>query len=267
MSANQRPEKQVYLGPEAFTFSEYTSGSEGIVGTAKVPSTQVWRVPVGMPLVVALTGKQTATVSSGATESIDLTPEAPLVDFMDDVTAGEYTTDASLVGYYDSTGDGNPDTLITDSTGTQYTGTFGTSEDFITSAELQETDAGGDVDVAFYAVMRHGLTKIQKRNSGKGNVSQELQADDSITWAFSNPDAPDTDRQIKWDARNDGLRGVIPPKFNLDLVFYDASFATAVEEANAENVEVSIPVSQRPVRPDEDAADLRRKVSQNMVAP
>jgi hypothetical protein len=133
--------------------------------------------------------------------------------------------------------------------------------------ELSETAGGGDVDVAFYAVMRHGLTRIQKRNSGKGNVSQELQAEDSITWAFSNPDSPDTDRRITWAARNDGLRGVIPPKFNLDLVFYDTSFATAVEQANAENVEVSIPVSQRPVRQDEDAADLRRKVSQNMVAP
>lgn len=266
MSAGQRPERQVYLGPEAFSFSDYTPGAEGIVGTAKVPSTQVWRVPVGMPLVVALVGRQTATVTSGATETVDLSPEAPLVDYMDDPTAGEYTTDASLVGYYDSDGDGEPDTLITDASSVQYTGTFGTDEDFITSAELTETAAGGDVDVAFYAVMRHGLTAIQKRNSGKGNVSQELQAEDSITWAFSNPDAPDTDRQITWDARNDGLRGVIPPKFNLDLVFYDASFATAVERANAENVEVSIPVSQRPVRPDEDAADLRRKVTQNMVA-
>lgn len=267
MSANQRPAKTVYLGPEAFSFNSYTAGSEGIVATAKVPSTQVWKAPVGSPLVVALVGKQTATVTSGATdETLSLTPEAPLVDYMDDVTAGEYTTDASLVGYFDSTGDGNPDTLITDSTQVSYTGTFGTSDDFITSVDVDEADGAGDVDVAFYAVMRHGYTRLQKRNSGKGNVSQELQSEDSITWAFSNPDAPDTDRQITWDARNSGARGVLPPKFNLDLVFYDESFATAIEEADAENVEISIPVQQRPLAPDEQAADLRRRITNNMVA-
>jgi len=267
MPGNQRPEKSVYLGPEKFDFKSYTPGSEGIVGTTQVPTTQVWRVPTGMPLVVALVGRQTATVTSGADgQTISLDPEAPLTDFLDDVTASEYTEDASLVGYFDSDGDGDPDTLITDSTQVSYDGNFGTDGDFVSSVDVSESAGGGDVDVAFYATMRHGLTKIQKRNSGKGNVSQELQAEDSITWAFSNPDAPSTDRQITWDARNDGLRGVIPPKFNLDLIFYDKEFATAVAREDAVNVEVSIPVSQRPVREDEDPADLRRKVSQSMVA-
>lgn len=267
-NSNARPAKTVFLGPDAFDFSDYTAGGEGIVGTAKVPSTQVWKVPVGMPLVVSLVGKQTTTVDEGvADQTVTLTPEAPIADYMDDVTAGQYTTDASLIGYYDSDGDGTPDTLITDTSTVQYTGTFGTDNDFISSADLTDTSAGtATKDVAFYAVMRHGLTKIQKRNSGKGNVSQELQSEDSITWAFSNPDAPDTDRQVTWDARNEGTRGVLPPKFNLDLVFYDADFATAVEQANAENVEVSIPVDQRPLRPDEKAADLRRKVTSKMVA-
>ncbi|AUG46418.1 hypothetical protein BVU17_02355 [Haloarcula taiwanensis] len=264
--ANTRPGKTVYLGSEMFDFKSYQPGSEGIVATTKVPSTQVWKVPVGMPLVVALVGKQTATAAGGDTTTVDLTPEAPIVDYMDDVTAGEYTTDASLIGYFDSDGDGDPDTLITDSTDTQYTGTFGTDGDFVASAELKETTGNGDVSVAFYAVMRHGLTKIQKRNSGKGNVSQELQSEDSITWAFSNPDSPETDRQITWDGRNSGMRGVLPPKFNMDLLFFDTEFATAVEAADAENVEVSIPVNQRPLRPDEEAAELRRKVTQTMVA-
>jgi len=269
MSASNgaRPSKTVYLGPEDFDFKEYTAGSEGIVGTAKVPSTQVWRAPVGLPLVVALVGRQTATVTSGATdETVALSPEAPVVDFMDDVTAGEYTTDASLVGYFDSDGDGEPDTLITDGTQVSYSGTFGTDNDFITSVDLDESAAGGDVDVAFYAIMRHGLTEIRKRNSGKGNTSQMLQSEDSITWAFSNPDAPDTDRQVTWDGRNSGKRGVLPPKFNLDLVFYDEAFATAVEQANAENVEISIPVHQRPLSQNEEAAELRRKITAEMVA-
>jgi len=270
MSANgqSRPSKTVYLGPEAFDFSSYSAGSEGIVATAKVPSTQVWKAPVGMPLVVALVGKQTTTLDEGtADQTVTLDPEAPTVDYMDDVTAGEYTTDASLVGYFDSDDDGEPDTLITGQSTVQYTGTFGTEGDFISSADLTDTSGNaGTKDVAFYAVMRHGLTTLQKRNSGKGNVSQELQSEDSITWAFSNPDAPDTDRQVTWDDRVSGMRGVLPPKFNLDLVFYDAEFATAVQEADAENVEISIPVKQRPLSNNEDAADLRRKVSSNMVA-
>jgi hypothetical protein len=221
-----------------------------------------------MPLVVALVGKQTATVDEGvADQTVTLSPEAPQTDFMDDVTAGEYTTDAYLVGYFDSDGDGTPDTLITGSSTVQYTGTFGEDGDFLTSVDLSDTSGNtGTKDVAFYAVMRHGVTTLQKRNSGKGNTSQELQREDSITWAFSNPDAPDADRQITWDQSNAKQRGVLPPKFNLDLVFYDESFATAVEEADAENVEVSIPVDQRPLASDENAADLRRKITQNMVA-
>lgn len=261
-----RPSKPVYLGPDAFDFNAYNPGGEGIVATAKVPSTQVWQVPVGMPLVVALVGKQTGTAAAGATTTVDLDPLAPKVDYLDDPTQGEYTSDAYLIGYYDSTGDGEPDTLITDSTPVKYTGTFGEDNDFLTSVEVEETDAT-ETAVEFYAVMRHGLTKIQKRNPGKGNVSQELQNEDSITWAYSNPDAPDTDRQVTWDRKNSGIRGVIPPKFNLDLVFYDKAFGTAVEEANAQNIEISIPVSQRPVRGNESPAQLRSKVTQKMVAP
>jgi len=261
-----RPSRPVYLGPDAFDFKTYTPGVSGIVATAKVPSTQVWQVPTGMPLVVALVGKQTATATASGTTSIDLDPLAPKVDYMDDPTQGEYTSDSYLVGYFDSDADGEPDTLITDSTAVQYTGTFGEDSDFVTSVEIEET---GDTErtVEFFAVMRHGLTKIQKRNSGKGNISQELQSEDSITWAYSNPDAPDTDRQITWDRANGGLRGVIPPKFNLDLVFYDKQFGTAVANANAANVEISLPVSQRPLRDDESPAGLRRKVTLNMADP
>ncbi len=269
MSASNgaRPSKTVYLGPEDFDFKKYSPGTEGIVASAKVPSTQVWKAPVGLPLVVALTGKQTGTVTSGATdETINLSPEAPLVDYMDDVTQGQHTTDASLVGFFDSDDDGEPDTLITDATQVSYSGTYGTDNDFITSVDLDESDGAGDVDVAFHAIMRHGLTEIRKRNSGKGNTSQMLQSEDSITWAFSNPDAPDTDRQVTWDGRNNGQRGVLPPKFHMDLVFYDENFGTAVEEANAKNVEISIPVSQRPLGQDESAAELRRKITAQMVA-
>jgi hypothetical protein len=215
--------------------------------------------------VVALVTKQTVTVSSGATESKALDPEAPQVDFLDDPTAGEYTSNAYIAAYFDSSGDGNKDTLVTDSTDTQYTGTFGTEGSDVTSVELNETAAGGDVDVEIWTVARYGYAKIQKRNSGRGNVTQSLQNEDSVTWAFSDPDDPDSDRQITWDSKNSGPRGVLPPKFKLDVVYYDDTQTVEIDEENATNWHVSIPMNQRPIGSDEDPADLRRRITNSMV--
>lgn len=265
MSATQRRDKPVYIDESSFTLKSYNAGSEGIVATTKVPNTSVWRVPVGMPLVVNLVAKQSVTVTSGSTETKSLDPEAPIVDYLPDPTAGEYEPDAYLAAYYDSDGDGDGDTLVSDSTATQFTGNFTTSGDFVTDVELKETDGGGDVTVDIYTIVRHGYAKLQKRNSGKQNITQELQTEDAISWAFSNPDAPDADRQITWDSKNRGLRGVIPPKFHLDMVYYNDTYTTAVEDAAASNLELSIPLIQRPVRPDESPAELRSKVSLNMA--
>jgi len=197
---NQRPARPINLGADAFDFKSDTAGEESLVATAKVPSNQVWQIPSGRPLVAALVTKQTVTVSSGATESKTLGDGAPKVDFMDDWASGAYTTDAYLAAYYDSDGDGEGDTLVTDSTSTQWTGNYTEDGDFIDSVELSETAGGGDVEVDIYSVVRHGYVAIKKRNSGKGNVSQELQTEDAITLAFSNPDKPDSNRQVTWDA-------------------------------------------------------------------
>lgn len=257
--------KYVDLTADDFDFSGYAAGKESVVGTVQVPTTQVWQVDVGAPLVCALVTKQTVTVTGGATETKQLSPEAPVVDYMDDPTAGQYTEESFIAAYFDDSGDGNKDTLVTDSTGTQYTGTFGSDGDFVDSIEFNETDNNGDVDVDIYTVVRYGYTKFRKRNSGKSNVTQELQTEDSLTWAFSNPDDPNSDRQVTWDGANSNLRGVLPPKFNFDLVFYDETNGLDVDEANASNIVLSIPLRQRPLKPNENAADLRRRVSQAMV--
>ncbi|NLV08731.1 hypothetical protein GOC74_02105 [Halomicrobium mukohataei] len=262
MSANSR---RVYLDASDFQKQGYSAGSEGIVLTTSVPSTQVWRVPVGDPLVVALVAKQTVTVSSGSTESVALEPEAPMVDYVDDITAGEYSPEANVTAYFDADGDGSRDTLVTDSTDVQFTGTETVSGDFIEAVEFEETTGGDDVTVDIFTVVRHGYVTIQKRNSGKGNVSTELQREDAITWAFSNPDDPNSDRQVSWESSNSGLSGVLPPGFNLDVVFYDESHSVDVDAANATNLQLSIPVSQRPLLDDETPADLRRKVSKDMA--
>ncbi len=254
----------VILEADDFEFSSYTAGSEGIVGTVQVPTTQVWQVPVGSPIVCALVARQTVTVTSGSTESKTLDPSCPIVDYLPDPTAGEYDPEAFLAAYFDSSGDGDKDTLVTGSTDTQFTGTFGTSDDFVTSVEFEETTGGGDSEVDVYTVVWHGSVTLQKRSSGKSNVIQELQTEDAVTHAFQNPDAPDADRQLRWDPRNSDTRGILPPKFYLDVVYYDTSFTTAVEESNATNVEIALPLNQRPVKDDEDPATLRAKVRADM---
>jgi hypothetical protein len=64
-----------------------------------------------------------------------------------------------------------------------------------------------------------------------------------------------------------GKQGVIPPKFNLDVTFFDNSETVNVDLANADNLQVSIPVAQRPLTDDEDPAELRRKITQTMMDP
>jgi hypothetical protein len=262
-----RPERTVYLDESAFELKSHAAGSPAAVATAQVPNSQVWRVPVGEPLVVALVAKQTVTVASAATDSTkQLNPAAPVVDYLGDVSEGDYSTDSNVVAYYDSDGGGSKDTLVTDTSGVSYSGTFGGSDDFIQSVDF-DGDGTADREVAIYTVVRHGYAQLRKRSSGKSNVRQELQTEDAITWAFSNPDSPDADRQITWETSNRGLKGVLPPKFYLDVVYYDNDYSAALDAAEASDsqLELSIPMGQRPLRNDEDPAALRRKVAQNMA--
>ena len=258
-------ERPVYLDTTKFDFSAYSPGSEGIVGTVQVPKNQVWRVATGRPLVCSLVAKQTVTVTASSTETKTLDPEAPLVDYLPDIRDGNYTDSANVVGFFDS-GSGSKDTLVTGSTAVSWTGNFTDDSDFISEVELEET-GGTDKEVDIYTVVRHGQTTIQKRSAGKKNVSQELQTEDSITWAFSNPDDPESNRQIVWDSSNHGPRGVLPPKFYLDLVFYDDGYGVDLDSAQASDsqLEISIPVLQRDVYDDEKPASLRRKIRGTMA--
>jgi len=258
--------RTIPLTEDTFDARGYTSGEEGIVLTTKVPSTTVWRVPTGQPMTLSLVARQSFSVNEGsANQTIDLTPNAPIVDYLDDPQAGQYTENAYILGYFDSDGDGTPDTLITDSTTVQYNGTWTEDGDFVDSFQVDETSGNASTkDVEFYVVQRYGLASIKKRNSGAGNVSTTLQGEDQITWAFSSPYAPDADRQVTWNALS-GLDGVIPPKFNLDVVFFSEQNGLDVDLSRANNLEVNIPIGQRKVRDNEDPAELRRKVTSQMT--
>ena len=266
MSAEQA--RRVVLTQDQFTTRPYSSGEEGIVATVQVPSNQVWQTAPGQPLELALVAKQTFTVDENTdNQAIDLDPNAPKVDYFDDFAAGEYTGNSDVVGYFDSTGNGTPDTFIDGSSTVQYNGTVTEEGDFIDSFEVDETSGNsGTKDVEFFVVQRYGISKIQKRSAGAGNVSQVLKSEDNVRYAFSAPNDPSADRQVTWNP-SAGLRSVIPPKYSVDVVFYDNSEAVHIDDDNADNLTIALPVRQRGLKDDEDPGVLRRKVADSMTEP
>lgn len=261
-----------------FTFEQNpTAGSETIVGTAKVPKGHVWHVPVGEPLEVVLVNRQQVTVSaSAAGETVTLDPKAPKVDFLDDVTLGEYT-DSANIALWDETDPANPIQVNeTDGPVTVDNGTYTEAGDFITGFDVSNADAS-EKTLAVYTVASKGLIKLQKRSAGKSNVKQELQSETATTFAFSNPSAPDTDRQLTWNAM-ENKRRTIPEKFLLDIVYYDQSYTLSLtdtedvdgdgtdEAINPSNLSLQIPMIQRGLRPNEDPEQLRREVRADMAS-
>ncbi|QLH83354.1 hypothetical protein [Halosimplex pelagicum] len=265
--ASSEQARQVVLTEDQFTTRPYSAGEEGIVATVQVPSNQVWMTAPGQPIELALVSKQTATVDENtADQTVTLDPEAPMVDYLDDPTAGEYTGNAYIVGYFDSTGDGTPDTQITGSSTVQFNGTFSEDGDFVTSFEVDDTSGdAGTKDCEFYVVQRYGISTIQKRSAGAGNVSQSLKSEDSVRYAFASPNDPSADRQVTWDATMGGMRGILPPKYSLDIVFYDNTEGVALDSDRADNLTIALPVKQRGLKEDEDPGDLRRKVANSMT--
>lgn len=261
---NQRA-RTVPLREGEFTARPYVPGDDGIVLTTQVPSNQVWQVPAGETVTVALIQRQDFTVSEGVTgQTIDLTPEAPKVDYMDDWAAGQYTGDAYIYAEFDSDGDGAPDTMVTDTTTVQYNGAYTEDGDFIDTFDVDETSANtASKEVSVYVVARYGQAKLSKRNTA-GN-SQTLKGEDMLRYAFSSPHDPDSDRRTVWDRGIGGLKGVIPPKFKFDVVYFDTNEDIHVEDASAENLQIHIPVNQRPLADDEEPKALRRRVTNAMA--
>lgn len=260
--------RTVTLTGDKFTKRAYQPGEEGIVLTTQVPNSQVWQVPTGESITLALVTRQEFTVNEASnSQTIDLDPNAPKADYLDDPQAGEYTKNAYIVGYFDSDADGTPDTRITGSSTVQFNGTFTDDGDFVDSFQVDETSGGASTKaVEIYVVQRYGQAKIRKRNSGAGNVSETLKGEDMVRYAFASPYDPNTDRQVTWGPIP-GTKGVIPPKFNLDVVFYDTTEDVNVDLSRADNLEVSIPVAQRPLKEDEEPASLRQKVTSSMTGP
>jgi hypothetical protein len=242
--------RRITVSTDDFDFRDYAPGNPGIVATVDVPKNKVWRTDTGQPIVLALPTKQTATVAANATTTVTLDERAPVPDFLDAPDAG--TSEAAIV--LEAAADGA--TVTVDS--------VTTAEGFVTDVTIAETGGTGtDVDV--YSVVGRGTVTLQRRNAGKSNVSDDLQAEDALSLAFAAPDSPESDRQLRWEASTRGVDGVLAPKFKLDVVFYDDSIDVVANEAPS-NLLIELPLVQRSVRNDEDPAALRRRITNSMRA-
>jgi hypothetical protein len=260
--------RRVTLKPSDFTTRPDTADRDSIVATTTVPKRHEWGVPTGRVLEAALVSVQTATITANSTETVTLSPEAPKVSYLDDPEAGEYTDESYIVGYFDSNSDGDYDTRITGSTAVQFDGTFTSDEDFVSDLDIENTD-GSDRDIELYVVASRGQVSIQKRSAGSGNSVEELQTDTATEHAFQVPDDPDSEKQLTWSENIHGLTGVLPSKYRLDIVYYDANETVEVDRRAAGDTQYSlrIPIMQRKYGSDmtkKDVKNRRRKVRNAM---
>ncbi|WP_115863376.1 hypothetical protein [Halorussus litoreus] len=257
--------------PETLTESDFDwtanrAGEETAVATHTVDDDRVLMCDLRKPLILALTVKQTVTVAADSTETKSLDPEAPRVPYLPDPTTGEYNRQAYLVGFYDESGDGNKDTLVTDSTTVHYDG-FGDDDDFVREVTLTET-GGSQTEVDLYTVVRAGFARIRRRSAERDSSSDQLHREDAIRWAFTNPDEPEGNREIDWNNSNSGLNGVIGPEQHVDIMFYDDHEVLTVpgdDDPDPTNLRVALPFQKRELREGETPAQVRERVRQSMA--
>jgi hypothetical protein len=245
-----------------FNLSGSTVNEESVIGTYQVDEDSVMFCDLGKPIVYALTTVQTVTVSANSTETKALDPGAPQVPYMDDPVAdGDFTKYAYLVAYYDSTGDGSKDTLVTDSTAVSIDG-FTEDGDFVREVTLTDT-TGTQQDVDIYTITRTGFGKIRRRDKGAQTVTDQLIREDSVRWAFSDPH--DRDRQKRWGDDNSGMDGAIGPGQYIDLIHYDDTHSVSPDDESATNLRITLPFQKRSLHEEETKEGVRRQVRQNMV--
>jgi hypothetical protein len=242
--------RRITLSTGQFDYRAYSPGAEGIVATVTVPRNKVWMVDPGQPIVVALPAKQTVNIGAGSTSQFTLDPRAPVCDFLDAPDAG--TPEASIV------------VEAVDDNATVSVDSVTTTDGFATKVTLTES-GGTATDVDVYSIAERGTITLQRRNSGKSNVTDELQVEDALTFAFSSPDDPESDRQLRWDSSTAGTSGVLPPKFKLDMVYYDDQDGLAADDEPS-NLLVELPLRQRDLAEDETASGLRQRVTRSMRA-
>lgn len=258
------------LTADDFTLSTSTPGEKSVVGTYQVDDDRVLMCDLRKPLLLSLVTKQTVSVSASSTETKTLDPEAPRVPYMPDPTVGEYTEHAFIAAYFDSSGDGNKDTLVTGSTNVSYD-SFSGDSDFVRKVGLTNSTSSA-VDVDIYTIVRGGYGRIRRRDKGTSTVSDQLIKEDSVRWAFTNPDMPEGNREINWPPDTSGLSGVIGPKQYVDIQYYDDNDAVAVPGGGTNNndsptnMRINLPFQKREVRENGDPAALREQVRKDMAS-
>ncbi|WP_158055970.1 hypothetical protein [Halorussus halophilus] len=253
------------LTVDDFEFTENTPGEEKVVATHTVDDDKLLMCDLDKPILLALTAKQTVTVSADSTETKSLDPEAPRVPFLPDPTEGEYGDQAFLVAYYDDDGDGSKDTVVTDSTAVKFD-SFSGDEDFVRSVTLTET-ASSQTEVDIYTVVRAGYARVRRRSTGRDSTSDQLHREDAVRWAFTNPDVPEGNREINWDTSNSGINGVIGPEQHVDILYYDdhETLALPTEDTDTpSNLRIALPFSKRSLSETETAEGVRKRIRASM---
>ncbi len=251
----------IKLTEDEFNLSDSTAGDESKVATYKVGDDKIIFADMNRPVVLALTTTQMVTVSADSTETKALDPGAPRVPFMDDPTDGKFTPFAYLAGYYDESGDGSKDSLVTDSTGVKVEG-FTTDDNFVSEVTLTDT-TGSDQEVQLVTVVRAGQGRIRRRHKGTGTVTDQLAKADSIEWAFSDPH--DRERRQTWPEGASGMDGAIGPNQYVDVLFYDNAAVVSPTDANATNLRIQLPFQKRDLLDEETAQGVRQRVKQSMA--
>lgn len=266
--------KSITISTEQFDVNQHRAGEKSVVASATVPARKVWIVDSSKPLEIALSSKYTAddsgndlTVDEGADTTLDLSaegiPAIPQPVFMDSPVNGKYTEDAALVTLFDSTGDGTPDTVVTDSTTVQYN-TF-TTNDNGDITEITYTDTSGNAstkNIAIIGVQRQGQVEVRKQNQG---VTQVLKSTSERSFVYSAPDDPDSNKQVVFPRAVGGEFGkTLPPKFRLEVVYFDNNNSVDLDDSDVENAVIYIPATQRNLG-GVDPAQLRRRVRNDML--
>lgn len=260
--------RNITLRQSDFDFSNSRVGEESIVAQHKVPKTKVYGVDNNRPYAVALSSSYEHELPADG-GVVDLRDDlgaftVPQITFMDNYADGQFSNQSNVVVYADMTGDGNFDTLVSDSTDVSHIVGEYNSTDEIETLEFENSTEEA-VPLKIVLAQKGGQVQIRKTASGSSRVSQTLEKASSRTLVYSAPDRPDGESQQYIGQVGGQFGKIIPPQFTVDLVYYSDSNSVDLEDEDVENVHISIPFRQRSVRQDEDAGTLRQRVRTDMV--
>jgi hypothetical protein len=246
--------KRKEITESEFTFRSHSSGKKEIIAEHQVPRNSIYQIENGTVIEATINSIKTQSISSNSTETINL-GNAAIVEYMPSVAQESDLRDDSDLVVFDSNG------TRLDNSGDYNLDSVNTSEDLYNSVDIQNT-TGTDEEISVHFVQTKGTVEFTKQTAGRGSRFDVLQEESALNLAFSNPDDPESDKQIRFDGIGD-TEGLIPEKFKLQMRFYARNSEADME--NAENIRILLPVqSQKLDQLDVDKDELKREIREQM---